>query len=39
MPKRGYRAYDGAWGLTGAAAESAYLMRTAYWAARFHAGS
>jgi hypothetical protein len=35
---RGYRAYDGAWGLTGVAAQSAYLLRTAYWAGRFHSG-
>jgi hypothetical protein len=35
--RAGYRSYDGAWGLTGAAAELAYLRRTAYWAARFHA--
>jgi hypothetical protein len=32
----GYSCYDGAWGLTGASAQSAYLMRTAYWAGRFH---
>ena len=36
--RRGYLAYDGAWGLTGAAAQGAYLMRTAYWAGRFHSG-
>ncbi len=36
--RRGYRSYDGSWGLSGLAAESAYLQRTAYWAARFHAG-
>jgi hypothetical protein len=35
--KRGYRAYDGAWGLSGVAASTAYLTRTAYWAGRFHA--
>jgi glycoprotein endo-alpha-1,2-mannosidase len=35
---RGYRSYDGAWGLTGAAAETSYLRRTGYWAARFHSG-
>jgi len=35
-PKPGYLAYDGAWGLTGAAAMTAYLMRTAYWTTRFH---
>jgi hypothetical protein len=34
-PKRGYRCYDGAWGLKGEAARTAYLTRTAYWAARF----
>ncbi len=32
----GYRSYEGAWGLTGVAAQTAYLRRTAYWAARFH---
>ncbi|MFJ4467773.1 ThuA domain-containing protein [Streptomyces sp. NPDC089424] len=32
---RGYRTYDGAYGLTGQAAETAYLDRTAYWAGRF----
>lgn len=36
-PKPGYRAYDGAWGLSGVAASTAYLTRTAYWAGRFHA--
>jgi hypothetical protein len=30
-----YLGYDGAWGLTGRAAESAYLDRTGLWAARF----
>jgi hypothetical protein len=35
--KRGYDTYQGAWGLTGAAAPMAYLMRTTYWAGRFHA--
>jgi hypothetical protein len=35
--RRGYASYDGAWGLSGAAAQTAYLVRTAYWAARFHA--
>lgn len=29
-----YESYDGAWGLTGAAAETAYLDRTAYWTQR-----
>ena len=33
----GYASYDGAWGLSGAAAQTAYLARTAYWAARYHA--
>jgi hypothetical protein len=33
----GYASYDGAWGLSGAAAQTAYLTRTAYWAARYHA--
>ncbi len=37
LPHRGYASYDGAWGLVGAAAETAYLTRTAYWAARLHA--
>ena len=32
---RGYRSYDGAWGLYGRAAETSYLDRTAYWSARF----
>jgi len=36
LAKPGYRAYDGAWGLTGPAAATAYLTRTAYWAGRFH---
>ena len=34
----GYRSYQGAWGLSGVAASTAYLTRTAYWAARYHAG-
>ena len=34
----GYRSYDGSWGLSGASASSAYLLRTAYWAGRFHSG-
>jgi hypothetical protein len=34
----GYGSYDGAWGLSGTAAQSSYLARTAYWAARYHAG-
>jgi hypothetical protein len=29
-----YASYDGAYGLTGHAAEDAYLVRTAYWAER-----
>ncbi len=33
----GYAAYEGAWGRTGTAAETAYLERTAFWAARFAA--
>lgn len=32
----GYLSYNGSWGLTGAAAQTAYLTRTAYWTARFH---
>ena len=31
----GYLSYDGAWGLHGTAAQSAYLERTAYWSALF----
>lgn len=38
VAKRGYRSYDGAWGLVGPPAQTAYLMRTAYWASRFHSG-
>ncbi|HZQ02594.1 MAG TPA: hypothetical protein VFA88_01080 [Gaiellaceae bacterium] len=34
-PHAGALSYDGAWGLTGRAAETAYLDRTAYWSARF----
>jgi hypothetical protein len=37
-PHRGYRGYDGAWGLLGIAAQNAYLMRTAYWTGRLHSG-
>jgi glycoprotein endo-alpha-1,2-mannosidase len=33
----GYHSYDGAWGLSGVAAQTAYLHRTAYWAAQAHA--
>jgi glycoprotein endo-alpha-1,2-mannosidase len=38
--RAGYRSYEGDYGLTGRAAESAYLWRTAYWAElfRFRAG-
>lgn len=36
-PRPGYLGYDGAWGLTGRAARTAYLARTGYWAGRFHA--
>ena len=35
--RRGYESYDGAWGLRGAAAETAYLERTAFWTGRFSA--
>jgi hypothetical protein len=31
-----YLSYDGAWGLHGAAAENAYLVRTRYWTDVFH---
>jgi hypothetical protein len=34
--RRGYLDYVGAWGLTGPAAQTAYLVRTAYWTGRFH---
>ena len=33
----GYDSYEGAWGRRGTAAESAYLDRTAYWAAQYDA--
>lgn len=33
--RAGYLSYNGSWGLKGAAAQTAYLTRTAYWAARF----
>jgi glycoprotein endo-alpha-1,2-mannosidase len=33
-PRKGYDTYAGAWGLTGDAAEFAYLSRTAYWTGR-----
>ena len=35
---RGYATYDGAWGFHGAAAQTAYLWRTAYWSAILRAG-
>jgi hypothetical protein len=35
--RRGYRSYEGAWGLHGRAAERAFLDRTAEWSARFRA--
>jgi glycoprotein endo-alpha-1,2-mannosidase len=35
--RRGYSSYDGAWGLVGVPAQTAYLTRTAYWAALLHA--
>ena len=34
-----YESYDGAWGLTGVAAQQAYLQRTAYWIEQARAGS
>ena len=33
-----YQTYDGAWGLTGYAAQNAYLERTAYWSFRYRGG-
>ena len=36
--RRGYAAYNGAWGMTGVPAQTAYLWRTAYWAGVAHAG-
>lgn len=36
---RTYQDYEGAWGLTGAAAATAYLARTRYWADRFDAAA
>jgi Glycosyl hydrolase family 99 len=33
--RTGYKGYDGAWGMRGRDAEHAYLLRTAYWTARF----
>jgi hypothetical protein len=32
--RRGYQSYEGAWGLSGAAAATAYLDRTAFWVRR-----
>jgi hypothetical protein len=37
--RRGYPSYEGAWGMGGAAAQFAYLTRTAYWAARARSAS
>ncbi|GGO37395.1 glycoside hydrolase family 99 protein [Streptomyces lasiicapitis] len=34
-PGHGYQTYEGAYGTSGAASETAYLDRTAYWAERF----
>jgi hypothetical protein len=34
-----YDGYDGAWGLRGRAAESAYLLRTAYWSVQLDAAA
>lgn len=33
--RSGYESYEGAWGLSGDAAETAYLDRTAFWVRRF----
>jgi glycoprotein endo-alpha-1,2-mannosidase len=38
VARPGYRSYGGSWGLTGVAASTSYLTRTAYWTARFHSG-
>lgn len=35
LARRGYEGYDGAWGLNGARAATAYLDRTASWASRY----
>jgi glycoprotein endo-alpha-1,2-mannosidase len=35
---RAYQAYDGAWGLTGRSAETAYLDRTAFWVGQVRHG-
>ncbi|MES1247710.1 MAG: alpha-mannosidase [Actinomycetota bacterium] len=37
VPRAGYLSYDGAWGMTGLAAQFAYLTRTQYWDAMAHA--
>ena len=37
--RTGYASYEGAWGMTGTAAQFAYLTRTAYWAGLAHAQS
>jgi hypothetical protein len=37
VARAGYASYDGAWDLHGPAAQTAYLVRTAYWTARAHA--
>jgi glycoprotein endo-alpha-1,2-mannosidase len=36
--RSGYAGYNGAWGMRGAPAQTAYLWRTAYWAGLAHAG-
>jgi glycoprotein endo-alpha-1,2-mannosidase len=33
--RTGYKGYDGAWGMRGPDAQGAYLLRTAYWTARY----
>ena len=33
--RTGYKGYDGAWGMRGSEAQDAYLLRTAYWTARY----
>ncbi|TYB56555.1 DUF1080 domain-containing protein [Nonomuraea sp. PA05] len=35
VPRAGYQSFEGAYGRTGAAAQTAYLDRTAYWVGRF----
>jgi Glycosyl hydrolase family 99 len=34
----GYQSYEGAYGLSGTAAQNAYMERTAYWATRYRGG-